>query len=597
MNERTDSLELGIIGNCSFGALVDRFGRINWSCMPRFDSNPVFSSLLAGGEATIGFYEVELLGCVEAHQRYRKNTAILETVLTAEDGSAIEIVDFAPRFRRLDRMFRPMTIVRRIVPRAGHPRIRIKLRPAHDWGAERPETTRGSNHIRYVMPNLILRCTTDAPVTYVLEENAFLLERPVTLLLGPDESLTQPLGDTVREFEERTEAYWQDWSRFLAIPFEWQDTVIRAAITLKLCSFDETGAIIAAMTTSIPEAPGSARNWDYRYCWLRDAYFVVQALNRLGATRTMENHVNYITNIVADMTLAPLQPVFGIALEHKLIEHEVPHLAGYRGMGPVRHGNQAYEHVQNDVYGSVIIASTQAFFDSRLARIGDEALFRRLERVGERCLELYDKPDAGLWEFRTFSKVHTYSSVMCWAGVDRLGRIADRLGLPDRARYWHDHAGRMRAHIFEEAFDQQRNTFVDAFRGSELDASLLLLNELGFVDAKDPRYVGTVDAVGAALLHDGHMYRYIGADDFGRPETSFVVCTFWYIEALAAIGRVEEARTLFERLLGERNALGLLSEDIIPETGELWGNFPQTYSMVGLVNCAMRLSKSWRDAF
>jgi len=399
-----------------------------------------------------------------------------------------------------------------------------------------------------------------------------------------------------REFYDQTVDYWRDWCRSLSLPFEWQETVIRAAITLKMCNFEETGAIVAAMTTSIPESDGSTRNWDYRYCWLRDGYFVVAALNRLGVTRTMEGYLGYITNIIAQAD-GHLKPVYGLSYDDDLAEREITTLPGYRGMGPVRCGNQAHEHIQNDVYGSVILSVTQVFFDKRLTRQGDEVLFTILEPLGEHCLALYDKPDAGLWELRNFSHVHTYSSVLCWAGADRLARIAEHLGLEDRAAYWRRAADDMRDRILAEAFNARRNSFVDAWGGDSVDGSLLMMLELGFVSADDPRFAGTVAAVEEELKFGDYVFRYVKADDFGTPENAFIICTFWYIDALVKLGRRDEARAIFENMLANLNPVGLLSEHINVETGELWGNFPQTYSLVGLINSATVLSKSWKDAF
>jgi len=593
------TLDLAVIGNCGFGALVDRRGRVVWSCMPRFDGDPVFCSLLNGNgdDEKFGFFDIVLEDFERSEQHYLHNTAIVVTTLYDSNGSAVEITDFAPRFKQYGRIYRPLQMVRRVRPLSGSPRLTVRLRPVCDYGASRPERTNGSNHIRYITPAVTLRLTTDAPVTYILDEVPFVVEEPFTLILGPDESLTRPIDETAREFFEMTSEFWIEWVRYLSLPFEWQDAVIRAAITLKLCNFEETGAIIAAITTSIPEAAGSQRNWDYRYCWLRDAYFVVHALNRLGATKTMEDYLRYITNIVAMSEDGHLQPVYGIALEKRLTEKEVASLAGYRAMGPVRVGNQAYEHIQNDVYGSVILASTQFFFDQRLVQPGDARLFQKLEKVGEQAVKLFDRPDAGMWELRTKAKVHTFSAVMCWAGCDRLAKVAARLGNDGRAEYWRRHADHISGVIQKEAWDEKQNSFVESFGGTGIDASLLLLNEIGFLAADDPRFAGTVAAVEKTLRHGDHIFRYATADDFGVPQTSFNICTFWYIDALAALGRAEEARDLFEKMLACRNRLGLLSEDLDPDTGELWGNFPQTYSMVGLINAAMRLSKTWEDAF
>jgi GH15 family glucan-1,4-alpha-glucosidase len=320
----------------------------------------------------------------------------------------------------------------------------------------------------------------------------------------------------------------------------------------------------------------------------------VRALNRLGATRTMEDYLRYLANL-ATFESGALQPLYGIGFETELTEEEVPSLAGYRGMGPVRRGNLAWLQKQHDVYGSVVLAATQLFFDQRLDTPGDATTFARLEPVGERAFELYEHPDAGLWEFRGRAETHTYSAVMCWAACDRLGKVATHLRLPERAAYWHDRAALMHARIMDSALDPQRGHFVDVFGGHRLDASLLLLADLGFVAADDPRFIATVDAIGRELKRGDALFRYTAPDDFGVPETSFTICTFWYIDALAAIGRKEEARDMFERLLAKRNPLGLLSEDLSFE-GEPWGNFPQTYSHVGLIIAAMRLSRPWRDA-
>ncbi len=593
------SLDLALIGNCSIGALIDQRGEIVWACFPRFDGDAMFCSLLRGDEVQndFGYMAVDLIDFSHAEQEYLTNTAILQTRLYDAQGSAVEITDFAPRFRQYGRMFAPMTLVRQLRRLSGSPRIRLRVRPAIDYGKSRPAITWGSNHIRYVAPELTLRLTTNASITAILEETAFFLEDTATLLLGPDETLQGAVGETGRRFAEETAAYWREWVRYLSIPFEWQDAVIRAAITLKLNAYDDTGAIIAAMTTSIPEAPNSGRNWDYRYCWLRDGYFVVNALNRLSTTRTMERYLGYVVNIAAGTKDAALQPVYRIDGRSLIEEHLIDTLPGYRGMGPVRVGNQAYQQVQHDVYGSAILTATHVFFDRRLVRCGDEALFHRLEVLGERAVQLHDQPDAGLWELRGAARVHTFSAVMCWAACDRLAKVAQGLALAPRQVYWQTQAERIHRVVCERAWNVQLNSFVATFDGSSMDASLLLLHEVGFLGVDDPRFAGTVAAVERELRHGDFIFRYVEKDDFGTPENAFLICTFWYINALAALGRRDEARALFERLLARRNRHGLLAEHIDPRSGEQWGNFVQTYSMVGLINSAIRLSMRWDQAF
>ena len=589
------SLALGVIGNGSVAALIDARARIVWACLPRFDADASFCALLSPNVEG-GDWAIELEDLDHAEQNYLPNTAVLVTRLFDRHGGAIEIVDFSPRHRSHGRIYHPVMLARRVSPISGSPRIRVRLRPLCDYGAHRAPTTSGSNHIRYLLSDVVQRLTCDVATPFIERELAFGLDRPAHFVFGPDETLTESPAVFIHLTLERTLAYWHEWTRSLSVPYEWQDAVIRAAITLKLCQYEATGAIVAALTTSIPEAAGTARNWDYRYCWLRDAAFTVRALNRLGATRTMEEYIRYVFNLIAAGQDSEIGPVFGITFERELPERHVPSLSGYRGMGPVRVGNDAYRQRQNDVYGSVVLASAQLFFDRRLEHRGDTLMFERLERMGTLALRMAEEPDAGLWEFRGRVAIHTYSAAMCWAACDRLAHIATQLGLDERARHWHDHAVQLRARIQQRAWNAQLGHFVDAYDGEHLDASLLLLADIGFIAPLDPRFVATVDAIGVALGRGDYLFRYIAPDDFGAPETSFNICTFWYIEALAATGRRERARAMFENMLVQRNALGLLSEDLQPDTGEHWGNYPQTYSLVGLIQCAMRLSRRWEDA-
>jgi GH15 family glucan-1,4-alpha-glucosidase len=591
------SLAMGVIGNCAFSALIDARARIVWCCLPRFDGDPVFNALLEPGSdsSKASAFAIEIEDFSHAKQWYEPNTAVLRTQLFDKSGQAIEITDFAPRFYSRSRFFRPMTLVRRVRNIHGAPRIRIALDIRFDWGRRQPLITQGSNHLRYVGDALTLRLNTDAPLSHLLSRQPFVLTREYNFLLGADESLADGIADTARLFEQETVSYWRKWSQRLHIPLEWQAAVIRAAITLKLSLFEDTGAIVAAMTTSIPEAPGSQRNWDYRFCWLRDAFFVVRALNSLSEVGTLEDYLRWLSNVVVQAKGGHIQPLYGIGLERELPETVMDHLSGYRGMGPVRVGNQAQEHFQHDVYGNVVLGAAQAFHDHRLLHRAGAAEFKRLEEVGEQAARTYDKPDAGMWELRTRARVHTSSALMCWAACDRLGKIALTLKLPDRAAYWQAHAQRMQERILREAWSEERQAFAESFGGTGLDASVLLMIEVNFIDPKDPRFIATVDALETHLCDGPYMRRYEAPDDFGKPETAFNICTFWRIDALARIGRKEQAREIFETMLGVRNHLGLLSEDTHPVTGEMWGNFPQTYSMVGIINAAMRLSAPWES--
>ena len=592
MPAAASTLSLGIIGNCAFSALVNPHARIVWCCLPRFDGDPVFNALVDEGEHASSF-AIEIEDFSHSTQHYEPNTAVLRTQLVDRSGQSIEITDFAPRFYSHARFFRPTTLVRRVRALTGAPRIRVRLNLRFDWGRMVPTITRGSNHVRYAGPAMALRLNTDAPVTHVLAQTPFVLTREHSFLLGTDETLSGGIADTARHFEQETLAYWRGWTQRLAIPLEWQNAVIRAAITLKLSLFEDTGAIVAAMTTSIPEAPGSGRNWDYRYCWLRDAFFVVRALNSLSEVGTMEDYMRYLSNVLEHARGGHIQPLFGIGLETDLPEETMPHLTGYRSMGPVRVGNQAQEHFQHDVYGNVVLGAAQAFHDQRLLHRAGMAEFTRLEAVGERAVQVFEQPDAGMWELRTRSRVHTSSCLMCWAACDRLGKIAQHLNLGLRSAYWHNCAKVMHARILQNAWSEERQSFVESYGGKDLDASVLLMAEVGFISGQDPRFIATVDALEKHLCDGPYMRRYEAADDFGKPETAFNICTFWRIDALARIGRTAQARRIFQSMLDARNSLGLLSEDTHPVSGEMWGNFPQTYSMVGIINAAVRLSAPW----
>ncbi|MBV1691368.1 glycoside hydrolase family 15 protein [Novosphingobium sp. G106] len=593
----TATLDLWPIGNCQVSALIDRSGRFVWGCLPRVDGDPAFSSLLddspPGGEGAYGFWEIDLDGVTDTRQSYLRNTPILVTRHTDGHGNAVEVTDFAPRFHRNGRTYRPTAFARIVRPVAGSPRIRVRLRPSRAWGSARAERTRGSNHVRYLLEDGVIRLSTTAPVGWIEDERLFRVEKPLHFFLGPDESFADEISAALDMMLDKTASEWRHWVRGLATPHEWQEAVIRSAITLKLCQHEETGAIVAALTTSIPEHANSGRNWDYRYCWIRDAYYTIQALNRLGALDVLESYLEYLRNIVDNAAGGHIQPLYGVGGEKMLTEWEAPGLNGYRGMGPVRVGNQAYDQIQHDAYGQIILSNAQAFFDHRLFRMAKITDFEALEPIGERAWERYDKPDAGLWELRTKSHVHTYSAAMCWAACDRLANAASVLGLGHRAEFWQSRADTMRAHIERAAWRPESNRLSATFVGDNLDASLIQLLELRFLEPDDPRFLGTLQAVETGLRRGSNMLRYDSEDDFGLPHTAFNVCTFWLIEALHYTGRDQDARILLEEMFSRRTPAGLLSEDIDPSTGELWGNYPQTYSLVGMINCAVLLSKPW----
>jgi len=591
------NLNLAVIGNGRIAALIDRDGTHQWCCWPRLDGDPIFHGLLST-HPDDGRCTVTLDRQSSSTQRYLPNTAIVETILHDTDGNALRMIDFCPRFRHYGRIYGAPMVIRRIEPLTGMPRVKITLRPGFGYGEHHPTATTGSNHLRYAGPAFSLRVTTDMPLAHIMHAQSFTLTHPGTMVLSADEPLDQSPDSLYTRFFGETESYWQNWVAGLNIPFDWQEAVIRSAITLKLCSYDDTGGILAALTTSIPEAPGSGRTWDYRFSWLRDSFFTIAALNRLSATRTMETYLGFVLNTVYGREGQELPPLFPMAPGVTLTERIAPDLPGFGGDGPVRVGNAAATQRQNDAYGAIILSLAQLFVDQRLTMRGDAALYERLRPLGEIAAKVAFEPDAGIWEFRGRARVHSFSAVMCWAALSRLALIANAVGRTEEADSWSVRAAELRREIMTRIVTPQ-GWLSGVLDEAVCDASVLILPEIGFIAADSPEFLATLDMVNERLMYEGFVMRYEDADDFGKPETAFLLCSFWYVNALALAGRRTEAQALFERVLAKRNHVGLLSEDLAPakdgKPARLWGNFPQTYSQVGLILCAMRLSRTWED--
>jgi GH15 family glucan-1,4-alpha-glucosidase len=581
---------LAIIGNCSYNALL-RDGSVEWMCWPRPDSSFVFGPLLDGVRG--GAFTIEGVGAQDVWQEYVENTNVLRTTFVSESG-AFELYDFAPRFQLHDRFFKPQMLVRILRPLSGEPRARVRCRPVYDYGLAEAGNWKASNHIEYTGFPAPVRLTTNVPLTYVEDERPFLVEGDKHLVLTWGEPLEAGLEETAERFLERTIDYWRRWVKGTRVPRDFQSEVIRSALALKLHQYEDTGALLAATTTSLPEHPGSGRTWDYRFCWLRDAYFTLNALERLGHSEEMERFLDYLRNICEEGN-GVLQPAYRINGDTNAEERILEHLAGFRGEGPVRIGNQAFEHVQNDVYGEMVLAVSRLFLDTRFR--GEIQQGAAVDLVSDLVAQMearLDEPDAGLWEFRERTRLHSFSVLMHWAGGRRAAEVAEALGeteLAGRALAIEESAAEL---LWTRCWNDDVGALTQVAGEPQLDASLLLAVHLGFLTAEDPRASSHVDAISGALSVDGGLLRrYAVLDDFGRTEAAFTVCSFWLVEALAMLGRVDEARDLFERLLKLDNGLGLYSEDILPESLEQSGNFPQTYSHVGLINAAFRLSRRW----
>jgi GH15 family glucan-1,4-alpha-glucosidase len=582
--------DLGLIGNCQCSALVERTGAIVWCCLPRFDSEPVFSTLLderGGGSFLAGPADGGA-----GVQRYLDNSNVLETSFETTSG-AFRVIDFIPRFPLHGRTFRPTQIVRIVEPASGTPRIRVACRPALGWSRRPAGPVAGSNHVGFAGFPADVRLTTDIPVSYLSGQPFALTERR-HMVLAWGAPIEEPLPALCSRFLDETLRYWRRWIMDCEVPTLFQREVIRSALALKLHCFEDTGAIVAALTTSIPEFPGSGRTWDYRYCWLRDAYYALSAFRLLGHFEEREQFVRFLINVASSAPDLELAPLYRIDAESNLEERVLADWPGFGGDGPVRVGNAAARQRQHDIFGEMALALAPVFLDDRFGAERSPALIDLLKRLARKAIAVAGTPDAGIWELRASPRPQTFSSLMCWAGVDRVARVAET-SFAEEADAFRAAADRMRDSLLERAWDPERESLVASYGEKDLDAALLQAASLRLLPAGDRRLHQTVEAVQAELSNGNWLMRYRGEDGLGKPATAFVLCTFWLVEALARLGRQTEARKRLEGALPALSPLGLLSEDYAPEERRLWGNFPQAYSHVGLIHAAFAASPPWTE--
>jgi glucoamylase len=577
---------MGVIGNCSYLAYIDKKADVKWMCLPRFDSSPLFGSLLdetGGGHFYIQPADEEYT----VRQYYVSNTNVLCTEFTTRDGKFL-VKDCAPRMRIYDRQFRPLMLVRKVELLEGEPAVTVVCQPRGDYGKMIPESVIASNHIRFLNMDQQVRLTTDVPLTYIQKEKSFVLTQDHYLVLTYGEPLEAPLKETADEFIRKTVDDWQAWVKSCYLPDIYQDEIIRSALVLKMHQYEDTGGIIASGSTSLPEFHDSTRNWDYRYCWFRDAHYTLRAFNQIGHFEELEKYFDFIYNILHSATDA-LQPLYSISGDKKLYEVTLD-LPGYLGNQPVRIGNKAYIQSQHDVYGQVLVSLLPLYSDKRLIfkkKNSYQKLVPWLLSQIERTLSL---PDSGLWEFRKEVQVHTYTLLFHWAGAKAAYKIAAIFGdhdLMEKARRLAVTADQLIA----QTYDPQRKLYTQAIGTGNLDASTLSMITMDYLDHRSVAAREHIAGLEKELLTDkGLFYRYKHYDDFGFPESTFLVCAFWYVDALACVGRVDDAIKHLDQLLQFSNHLGIFSEDATPD-GSQWGNFPQTYSHVGLINAACRIAR------
>jgi GH15 family glucan-1,4-alpha-glucosidase len=582
--------DLGIIGNCQFAALAHRSGAIVFACLPRFDSEPVFGALL--DEEDGGAFVIAPADGSLGTQRYLDNTNVLETRFTTPDGS-FRVIDFAPRFMQFERSFRPTKIVRIVEPLEGTPRVQVRCDPRLGFSKRVPTRDVGSNHISFLGYGSELRLTTDVPLSY-LEGIPFALTERKCFILSYGHPTEEPLRPLCERFLERTVDYWQRWVKHCDVPPLFQKEVIRSALCLKLHCFEDTGAILASITTSIPEAPGTGRNWDYRYCWLRDAYYSLDAFRLLGHFEEREQFLGYLLNVVSSVKDLDLAPLYRIDGRSDLEEIVLPNWHGFEGDKPVRVGNGAATHHQHDIFGEMVLAFTPLFLDERFKAEQTRSTLDLLFALADKAIKVAGTPDAGIWEVRKTWEPQTFSSLMCWAAADRAAKVAERHA-PERREAFGKSAERIRREMLARGFDSDRRSLVATYGSKDIDASLLQAITLRFLPPTDLVMHGTIDAVLQDLGQSRFLLRYRHNDGLGVPTAAFVICTFWLVEALSVVGRTREARDVLTRTCDVLQPLGLLSEDWDVTNMRMWGNFPQAYSHVGMIHAAFAASPRWDE--
>ncbi|RKN81644.1 glycoside hydrolase family 15 protein [Ulvibacterium marinum] len=586
-----DNLDYGIVGNCRSAALISKTGSVDWCCLPEFDSSSVFAKLL--DDKIGGSFEIRVAKEYTIKQRYKKSTAVLITRFS--DGeNTFEIHDFMPRYYNENGGYHaPPELARHVRHIKGKPKFRVHYNPKLEYALGETKT--------YVKKNFVVSLTqtekfdtiflyTSFNKNAVVEGRELEIKQNGYFLVGYNEKILLPSTRKIYLDLERTKVYWLNWTNRTPTYNKYNKQIMRSAITLKLLSYDRTGAVLAAATTSLPETIGEVRNWDYRFCWIRDASMVIKVMADLGHKNVARRYLQFIIDLIPDKD-EKLQIMYGINKEKTLTEKTLDHLSGYKDSKPVRVGNAAYEQKQNDIYGILmdVIHAQLAKFSTGIEN--GEELWGITKGIVWIVSRHWKEPDKGIWELRTEDRHFTFSKVLCWVAIDRAVRVARILKKNRKLEQWTQLEQEIKNDIHENAWSDEVNAFTQSYGSTHLDASVLLMESYGFIHAKSPKFVSTVRAIEKELSNDGLLYRYKNKDDFGLPSSSFTICTFWFINSLFKIGEEEKAVALFEKTLTYGNHLGLFSEDIDFKTKRLLGNFPQAYSHLAMIECAVNFSR------
>tara|TARA_A100001011_G_scaffold120467_1_gene127137 strand:+ start:2570 stop:4336 length:1767 start_codon:yes stop_codon:yes gene_type:complete len=587
---KSNTLNFGIIGNCQSSALINEDSSIDWCCLPQFDSASVFAKILDTEKG--GNFKIECVEKYNTSQKYIDNTSILVTKF--DDGeNSFELIDFMPRYQKENGSFySPPEIIRFIKLIKGKPKLKVLYDPKLEYALGNTNTYVKEEFIVSVVDEKrygTLYLYTNLDKNDILERNEIEIDNNYFLSVSYNEKINPvSINQVVLDFE-KTKIYWMNWCYKTPKFKNYNSEILRSAMTLKLLTFEKTGAVLAAATTSLPETIGEVRNWDYRFCWIRDASMVIKIITKLGHKKIVKNFIDFIVNLIPDKN-EKLQIMYGISGEKNLTEKILDHFAGYQNSKPVRIGNAAYSQKQNDIYGILMDAIHFQIDKYREDNDKHEELWSIVKLIVWVVEKNWELPDRGIWEFRNENRHFTFSKLLCWVAVDRAIKVSKIFKRKKSAKKWEILRSKIKNDIIEKGWNKNKKAFTQSYGSDDLDASVLLMEQYEFIDAMDPKYISTVKAIEKELSFEGLLFRYKNIDDFGKPSSSFTVCSFWFAYSLYKIGEKGKSKKYFDELLSYSNHLGLFSEDLDFKSKRLLGNFPQAYSHLALIETAMNFN-------
>ena len=590
LHAKKSLLNYGIVGNCKSSALIFEDSSINWCCLPQFDSSSVFGKILDNEIG--GSFKINCDESFSIKQTYYKNTAILVTNFK-NDNEEFELIDYMPRFKNDDGTFYSSPEIHRILlPIKGNPKIKVNYDPKLEYSSGKTKKHIKKNFIVSIVEDKnyeTLFLYTNVNKKDILDYNEITIDKKIFFCVSYNEKINIPSFESIYFEFEKTKVYWLNWTNKNPYFKNYGDQINRSAITLKLLTFEKTGAVLAAATTSIPETIGEVRNWDYRFCWIRDASMVIKIITKLGHVNIVNNFIDFIVNLIPNKN-EKLQIMYGINGEKILTERKLDHLSGFMDSKPVRVGNAAYFQKQNDIYGILMDAIHFQILKFQDDNYKHEQLWSIVKSIVWSVNKNWKNADKGIWEFRNKDMHFTFSKLLCWVAVDRAIKISELIQRGEKAKKWESLRDEIHDDIIKNAWSENKQAFTQSYGSHDLDSSVLLMESYGFIEASDSKFIKTVKSIEKELMFEGLLFRYKNKDDFGEPKSSFTVCTFWFIDSLYKIGEKKKAKKMFDELLSYSNHLGLFSEDIDFKSKELLGNFPQAYSHLALIETAFNFN-------